>query len=290
MTYDLYIGDRSFSSWSLRGWLMFEKFDIACRTHLVGLYSGTMKQDLAPLAPAYLVPVIRTPDGTVVGDTMAIAETLAERHSDIAMWPKDPKKRATARWMVAEMHGGFQDLRTDCPMQLLGQLETFSPSDGVLRDLARLEKLWAPALAKHQGDWLFGDYSLADVFFSPIAARIAGFGLPVSAPIQAYVDAHLSDKAFRRWRSLGLTKSYDPVPYIEGQNLTDWPGPKPQFAQIATGPSINNSCPYSGKPVSNYLKLDGKVWGFCNPTCRDKTLNDPEAWPEFMQMVEREAP
>ena len=99
MTYDLYIGDRTFSSWSLRGWLMMEKFNLPYRAHLVGLYSGTMAADLAALAPVRLVPAMRTPDGTVVGESLAMAETLAERHPDAAMWPADPAARATARWL-----------------------------------------------------------------------------------------------------------------------------------------------------------------------------------------------
>ena len=78
MTYDLHITDQMYSSWSLRGWLMFEKFGVPVTTHMAGLYSGTMAEDLKPLAPARLVPVIRTPDGTVVGESLAIAETLAE--------------------------------------------------------------------------------------------------------------------------------------------------------------------------------------------------------------------
>jgi len=227
MTYDLYIGDRTFSSWSLRGWLMFECFDIPHRTHMVGLYTGTMQQDLAPLAPARLVPVMRIPDGTVVGDTLAMAETLAERHPDAGLWPADPAARAMARWLVAEMHSGFGALRTDCPMQLHGQWQGFAPSDAVRTDLARLEDLWS--LARSQfgdaGPWLFGAYSLADVFYAPIAARIAGYDLPVSDAAQTYVAHHLSDPAFRAWRAQGLTVSYDPMPYAMDLEQGAWPGP-----------------------------------------------------------------
>ncbi len=225
MTYDLFIGDRTFSSWSLRGWLMFEKFNIPHNVHMVGLYSGTMKQDLAPLAPARLVPVMRTPDGVIVGDTLAMAETLAERHPEAGLWPKDPAARALARWMVAEMHAGFGDLRQDCPMQLLRQWQGFEPSEGVRRDLTRLQELWELARKKYGagGSWLFGEYSLADVFYAPIAARIAGFDLPVGAMAQAYVAAHLSDPAFCQWRAEGLKVSYDPEPYAMEHESRPWP-------------------------------------------------------------------
>lgn len=288
MTYDLYIGDRAFSSWSLRGWLMFEQFDIPVNTHVVGLYTGTMKEDLADLAPARFVPVMRTPEGTAVGDTLAMAETLAERHPKAGLWPADPDARALARWLVAEMHSGFGSLRNDCPMQLLGVVDGFTPSADVRADVDRAEFLWATAREKFGRDdspWLFGDYCLADVFYAPVAARIAGFGLSVSDAAQAYVEAHLTDPAFRRWRALGQTKSYDPVPYIEGETLLDWPGPRPISASVSEGPSVNETCPYSGKPVAHFLELDGRIWGFCNATCRDKTINDPAAWPAFMDMV-----
>ena len=226
MTYDLYIGDRTFSSWSLRGWLMFEKFNIPHRSHLVGLYSGTMKSDLAPLAPARLVPVMRTPDRIVVGDTLAMAETLAERHPDAGMWPKDPAARAFARWMAAEMHSGYGALREACPMQLLKQWQGFTPSDAVLADLDRIQMMWdlAREKAPSDGPWLLGDYSLADVFFAPVALRIAGFDLPVKDGAAAYVAHTLADPAIRQWRAEGLTVNYDPEPYSQDLPSAPWPG------------------------------------------------------------------
>lgn len=225
MSYDLFIGDKAFSSWSLRGWLMFEKFGIEMREHMVGLYSGTMAEDLVPLAPARLVPVMRTQEGVVIGDTLAMAETLAERHPDAGLWPADPAARAMARWLVAEMHSGFTALRGACPMQLLQVYEGFEVSDAVRADLDRIEELWSLARAKFGGDgpWLFGEYSLADVFFAPVAMRITGYDLPVSDAARSYVAAHLADPAFRRWRAEGITISYDPVPYAMDLPSRDWP-------------------------------------------------------------------
>lgn len=289
MTYDLFIADRTFSSWSLRGWLMFVKFGLPVRTHMVGLYDGTMAEDLAALAPARLVPVMKTPEGVVIGDTMAMAETLVERHPDVALYPRDPAARGLARWMAAEMHSGFTALRSACPMQLLHLYEGFEVSAAVQADLDRIETLWSLARSRHgdAGPWLFGDYSLADVFFAPICARIAGYGLRVGAEAQAYVDLVLADTTFRQWRAMGLTKSYDPVPYAMDRTTRVWPGPAPLSATLADGPSVNDACPYSGKPVTDYLSLNGVTYGFCNPFCRDKTLQDPEAWPAFMALTER---
>ena len=227
MTYDLYIGDRTFSSWSLRGWLMLEKFNLPHRAHLVGLYSGTMAADLAPLAPATLVPVLRTPDGTVVGESIAMAETLAERHPDAGLWPTDPTARAVARWLCAAMAAVFGALRLECPMQLQHVNDGFAVSDALQGDLARLETLWAHADAARtvEGPWLFGAYSLADVFYAPAAARIIGYDLPVSAKARAYCDLTINDAAFRAWRAEGLRVTYDTFPYDKGTDTRPWPVP-----------------------------------------------------------------
>ena len=288
MTYDLFLGDRTFSSWSLRGWLMFVQFDLPVRTRMVGLYDGTMAEDLSELAPARLVPVMRDADGIVLGDTLAMAETLAERHPEAGLWPAEPAARALARWLVAEMHSGFTALRTACPMQLLHQYQGFVPTEAVKADLDRIETLWSLARSRHGagGPWLFGTYSLADVFYAPVAARIAGYGLPVGAGAQAYVDTTLADPTFRRWRAMGLTKRYDPMPYAMDLPTALWPGPALRPARaVAAGPSVNTACPYSGKPVTDFMELDGRIWGFCNPFCRDKTVNDPEAWPAFTALL-----
>ncbi|MEO1362630.1 MAG: glutathione S-transferase, partial [Pseudomonadota bacterium] len=202
MTYDLFIGDRTFSSWSLRGWLMLEKFGLPYRTNLIGLYSGTMADDMAPLAPARLVPTLRLPDGTVVSETVAMAETLHERHPEAAMWPADAAARATARWLMAEMAVGFSALRTACPMQLSHVTEGFAVSDAVAADLQRIEALWAHARGfAGDGPWLFGAYSLADAFYAPVCARIVGYDLPVGAFARDYCQATLSDPAFQAWRA-----------------------------------------------------------------------------------------
>ncbi len=225
MTYDLYIGDRTFSSWSLRGWLMLEKFNLPHRNHMVGLYSGTMTDDLAPLAPAILVPVLRTPDGVVVGETLAMAETLAERHPDAGLWPQDAGTRATARWLCAAMASGFNALRDACPMQLQHVNNGFLASDAVQIDLARIETLWAHAKSQttQNGPWLFGRYSLADVFYAPIAARIIGYDLPVSDVARAYCETTINDPAFITWRAAGLKTTYDPFPYDMGTPTDPWP-------------------------------------------------------------------
>jgi glutathione S-transferase len=224
MEYDLYIGDRTFSSWSLRGWLMLHKFNLPHRTHLMGLYSGTMAQEMSKLAPARLVPTLRTPEGEVIGESMAIAETLAERHPEIDLWPADPTARIRARWISTEMTTGFGALRGDCAMQLDHVDADFVPSDAVKKDLDRIETLWAHAREKAvDGPWLFGSYSLADAFYAPICARMVGYNLPVSDAAKSYCMTTLRDPAFQQWRAEGLKVTYDPFPYPPAGRSTPWP-------------------------------------------------------------------
>ncbi|MCG7520135.1 glutathione S-transferase [Ruegeria sp. Ofav3-42] len=288
MTYDLFIGDRLFSSWSMRGWLMLEKFGLPYRSHMIGLYSGTMAEDMKPLAPARLVPALRLPDGTVVGESLAMAETLAELHPEAGMWPSDPAARATARWLCSEMAAGFTALRGQCPMQLKHCWQGFEASPETSADLQRIESLWAHArnVSGAISGPLFGTYSLADVFYTPVAARIIGYGLPVSDANREYCLELLSDTPVRQWRAMGLTVRYDPFPYALDLPSTPWPvGGVSRATPVEDTASINDACPYSGKAVTAVLDLGGQHWGFCNQFCRDKTVADPDAWPKFTDMI-----
>lgn len=228
MTYTLYIGDRTFSSWSLRGWLMLEKFGLPYTTKLVGLYAGTLQADLAHLHPARTVPVMQTALGHVVTDSLAMAETLAEENPERGLYPSDPAARALARSITAEMHSGFSALRSACPMMLSFCWDGFKPSDAVMADLARIEMLWGLAMRRHggKGPWLFGEYSLADVFYAPVAMRITAYGLPISAQSQAYVQMHLQDPAFVKWRELAMQETHAPYPYALDLPQKDWPAAK----------------------------------------------------------------
>jgi glutathione S-transferase len=116
--YDLVIGDRSYSSWSLRGWLLFDAFGIPVKTHLARLYSDALPNMLRDYFPAKTAPNMRTPDWVVVCESLAIAEELASRHPEAGLWPSDPRARATARVLASEMHAGFSALRGHCPMNL----------------------------------------------------------------------------------------------------------------------------------------------------------------------------
>ena len=226
MTCDLYIGDRMFSSWSLRGWLLLEQFSIPFRLHEVGLYSGAFARDMAALAPARLVPSLRLPEENItISESLAIAETLAERHPQAGIWPAAAASRAVARWLCAEMASGFAALRAGCPMQLHSVWDGFAPSAEVRADLDRLQQLWAHArnIGGAEDGFLFGAYCAADAFFTPVAARIVGYRLPVSPGARRYCRHLLSGPAFKRWRAEALKDRYDPLPHDQKLPRLPWP-------------------------------------------------------------------
>jgi glutathione S-transferase len=287
MTYDLVIGDRAYSSWSLRGWLLFDAFGLPVKLHTARLYTDELPTLLKQFHPGKTAPTMRTPDGVVVPETIAIAEELASRHPQAGIWPADPKARAVARVLAAEMHAGFGALRSHCPMNLRVSYTDCAPPEAVLADLARLEVIWDWARDQTGSTvWLAGDYSAADAFFAPVATRIATYNLPVSDRAMAYVQAHLAHPSFRRWRAMGLVDGADQEFYRRPYPLRPWPGPVPMAARAVEGTKAENAaCPYSGKPVSHVLELQGRRFGFCNAFCRDKTVADPEAWAEIRALL-----
>jgi len=292
MTYELYLGDYTYSSWSLRAFLVLYRYRIPHTRHMIwfGDDASVAEKLAARGVVAKTVPTLRTDDGIVLGDSLAIAEELASRHPDLGLWPEDPSARAIARGLTAEMHSGFSALRAACPMDLRRAYRGFEPNSDVLADVARIDQIWSAARAQTgpENPWLCGDYSIADAFYAPVAARIATYGLPVSEAAQHYVMAHLHDPAFRAWRAMGLVRGEDLAWYAQDLETHTWPGPTVATGQAGEhGPSVNDACPYSGKPVTHFMIYEDRVWGFCNAFCRDKTAADPEAWYAFTEMRDR---
>ncbi|MEP5154993.1 glutathione S-transferase [Planktotalea sp.] len=288
MSYELYIGDYAYSSWSLRGWLLVHRFGLNARDIMVPFAEQDVAAQMSKVGIAKTVPTLVTDDGAVISESAAIAEELAQRHPDAGIWPKEPEARAIARTLLAEMASGFSSLRGDCPMSLRVCYSDSAPSDAVLADLARLEVIWAYARKNRvsDGPWLLGDYSAADAFFAPVAGRIAGYSLPIGEEAAAYVAAHLADPAFRQWRAMGNVHGPDLPWYRKDYPTSDWPGPTPLAAKaVDAGTAENATCAYSGGPVTHLMELDGRTFGFCNAFCRDKTVADPEAWPKFMALL-----
>ncbi len=286
MTYRLYIGDRTYFSWSLAAWLMFENFGLAKQRDVtVFAADASIGASLSDLAPARTVPTMVTPEGAVVSDSLAIAEELATRHPEAGHWPADPLARATARTLAAEMHSGFPTLRGRFPVNLHHAYSGVQAPDDVRLELDRLELIWSAAwqATGATGPWLTGPYSLADAIFAPMATRLATYGF-VTGPVgTTYVAAHLADPALRRWRAMALARHTRLDAFELDHPHAAWPGPAPLRARaVDTGPSENTACPYSGDPVTHFMELADRTFGFCNAFCRDKTVADPSAWPAFI--------
>ncbi|MGB0505433.1 MAG: glutathione S-transferase [Pikeienuella sp.] len=281
--------DRTYSSWSLRGWLLFEAFGLPIQTIHTHWPSPEFDVLLKQLAPVRTVPALKS-DGALLWDSLAIAETLAERHPDISFWPMETAARGAARSITCEMHSGFSALRQHCPMNLGRQYANFEPSPDVLADVARAEELWSWARSfGGDGPFLFGDYSIADVFYTPLASRIDTYGLSVSNTSEKYIEALHQVPAFRRWRAMAKASwRANPKYEFELSDRDGWPGEVPLPAKaIENATAVNSLCPYSGKPIrgDSLAEISGVVIGYCNQFCRDKTVADAAAWPKTIEVL-----
>lgn len=217
MTYDLLIGQQSYSSWSLRGWLCFAPFDIAVRLHKVEIYGDTFHADVAAFGGRATVPAARTPEGGMLTDSLAIAWHIAEVFGDRGVLPTTPMERAEAMSIISEMHDGFKDLRANCQVNLRNAWEGFVPSEAVLADVARFEEILAQRISRSGGPFLFGKFTLADAFYAPLATRLLTYGLPMSDTAQSYAKAIVTHPSFVEWRAAGLKETkeiarYDKAP------------------------------------------------------------------------------
>ena len=204
----LIIGNKRYSSWSLRPWLGLKVAGIPFEEELHDIYDPGAAADRARWSPTGKVPL--PADGELlVWYTLAIAEYVAERFPDRGLWPAGRAARAIARSACAEMHSGFVALRSAHPMDMKKRVQA-EASPAVLADLARLEALWADCRARFgtSGPFLFGGFCWADAFFAPVASRCLSYGLPLSADSQAYVTTLAGLPAFREWEAAGQAETW----------------------------------------------------------------------------------
>ncbi len=221
MALQLVIGNKNYSSWSMRPWVLMKQLGIPFEETLVRFCEGQdtpFHRAVAKFSPAGLVPVL-VDDGFAVWDTLAIAEYLHERFPAAGVWPVEAKARARARTLAAEMHGGFGALRTHCTMNIEARLpeagaRIWAEQEGVRRNVARIEEAWSQALAASGGPFLFGAFSAADAFFAPVCMRFAGYALPVSATSRAYVDRVSAAPGVAAWIADALAEQ-DFLPFEE---------------------------------------------------------------------------
>jgi glutathione S-transferase len=226
MTYKLLIGQKSYSSWSLRGWLCFAPFDIPVSVTSTLIYSDSFKADVAAFGGEGSVPAVVTPAGGLLSDSLAIAWHLAEAFPEKRLLPEAQKDRLEAQSIIAEMHAGFTALRSACPMNLRNGWAGFAPSDAVLADVARIERIWGRALARSGGPFLYGGFTLADAFYAPVATRLLTYALPMSAPVAAYAAAIAAHPDVAGWRQDGLKEDAELAVYDMPLQKTPWPAPR----------------------------------------------------------------
>jgi glutathione S-transferase len=210
----LYIGNKNYSSWSLRPWLLMTHSGIPFEERKIRLSwedDSPFKKTLLALAPTGRVPLLIDDDGFPIWDSLAIAETLAERFPDKQLWPRDPRQRARARSICAEMHSGFGDLRGTFGMNIEARLpeigeRMLGEKPAVARDLERIDAMWREALEASGGPFLFGAFGIADAFFAPVCTRVRTYGLPLSPRSAAYVTHMLALPAFLEWEREALAE------------------------------------------------------------------------------------
>ena len=203
----LYIGNKNYSSWSLRAWLLLRQSGIAFTERPLRLDwndDSPFKRTLLALAPSGRVPLLVDDGGFAVWDSLAIAETVAELHPDKHLWPADRRQRARARSLCAEMHSGFTALRNRCPMNIEASLPEVgarceSEWPDVAADLRRIDAMWREQLAASGGPFLFGAFGIADAYYAPVCSRIETYGLPVGPAAHGYVERIHALPAMQEW-------------------------------------------------------------------------------------------
>lgn len=207
--YELHIANKNYSSWSLRPWLLLSELGIPFEERQVSFAPGTESSWSAfrVFSPNGKVPCLRDGD-TVVWDSLAITEYLAERHPDI--WPSDAQARAWARCTVAEMHSGFGALRTHCGMNCGLRIRLPDALPTALRaDIVRIDELWNEGLARFGGPFLAGNaFGAVDAFFAPVAFRIQTYGLALGAAASAYAQRLRELPGMRRWYADALQETW----------------------------------------------------------------------------------
>jgi glutathione S-transferase len=222
--YELFIGNKNYSSWSMRPWVLMRQLGIGFREQLRPFHLNHGEGDFRKFSPSGKVPLLVYAD-LRVWDSLAIAEVLGERHPGV--WPALADARAFARSAAAEMHSGFGTLRNDCSMSVGVRIRLKRVSDALRVELARLDELWAQGIEQFGGPFLAGSrFTAVDAFFAPVATRIQTYGLPVTERAQRYATLLLQQTVVAEWIAGGIAETWrDPSHEQEilasGELLTD---------------------------------------------------------------------
>lgn len=200
--YTLIIGNKNLSSWSLRPWLALKLAGQRFEEIQIRLDKPETRATTKDYSPAGKVPVLKIEEGGathLVWDSLAICETLAERHPEAQLWPQDPFVRAEARAYAAEMHSGFPDLRNELSMFFARQIETPTLSAAATTQIARIIAAWESSLTRFDGGFLFGEVSIADCMYAPVVSRFVTYGIALPPAAKAYSDRMMALPAMQEW-------------------------------------------------------------------------------------------
>ena len=209
--YELYIGNKNYSSWSMRPWVLLRTLEIGFKEHLMPFHLNHGAGDFRRFSPTGRVPVLV--DGERhIWDSLAIAEYLAERHDGV--WPAEAGARGWARCAAAEMHSGFSALRNECSMSVGLRIRLRQHSQALLADLKRLTELWQDGFARHGGPFLAGRaFGAVDAFFAPVATRVQTYSLPLPRESMSYVERLLAHPPVREWIEAGCAEDFRDGPH-----------------------------------------------------------------------------
>ena len=203
--FQLVIGDMRYSSWSMRPWLVMHRFEIPFQEIKIKLGRPESRESLLRHSPSAKVPVLLVGD-VAIWDSLAIAEYLHESFPERGLWPEEKSKRAIARVLSAEMHSSFQALREHCPMDVLSRKQMRTPIESVHADVERITQMWMSCRAQYGGggSYLFGDFSIADAMYTPVATRFKTYGISLSdfgddGTAATYMETLLNAQEFLRW-------------------------------------------------------------------------------------------
>ncbi len=218
MTNVLYIGNKNYSSWSLRPWLCLRWAGIPFEEREIELaqpgYGKHAIEEVVRVSPNGRVPALHA-GGLVVWDSLAIAEWAAEERPEANLWPSDRRKRAEARAVTAEMHSGFESVRRDLPMNVRRRVAAQDWPVETRAELARIEAVWTDLRTRHAsaGPWLFGARTIADAFYAPVAARMRTYGVALTRAARSYCEAIYADAGFKTWEDACRPDSWDHLGY-----------------------------------------------------------------------------
>jgi glutathione S-transferase len=223
MALKLIIGNKNYSSWSLRPWIAMTVAGIPFEETVIPLYEPGSREQVLKVSPAGKVPVL-IDDGQPIWESLAILEYLAEKFPKAGLWPADRLARGHARVVANEMHGGFQALRRNCPMNMWLPPKQRSQPDEAIADARRIDALWSDCRArfgqksKNGGAFLFGAFGAADAMYAPVVSRLHSYGLEVGQVSSAYMAAMMALPAWAEWREAALKE-----PWVLQGNEPDWP-------------------------------------------------------------------